>query len=295
MYKQKKGQIGKIVEVVLIIAGAIVLYLFIAQVTAKSTFDEAIHTCRFSVVAQVATELRPGWTGSKSPFNVNCEKRYINFYNTKVELGLSQTNMKLRPINIEGKKMNSFKTLTDFTVDQVIAEEMRICKYQFADGQEEIFVNNDYVGNSKNVCFICTEIRFMDVKKSSFDTLVDYTEKTTFDESRVTYFDYLTQKTIYNISMWIQPFFDPEKYPLGNLTIDTTKSYAVIINQYSKGKWRNINPDYLGGSASLPGQLLTMAQNIKDTFTSTENQVAPLSVAIVPISDMNKYCDIQAS
>ena len=95
--------------------------------------------------------------------------------------------------------------------------------------------------------------------------------------------------------MWIQPFFDPEKYPLGNLTIDTTKSYAVIINQYSKGKWRNINPDYLGGSASLPGQLLTMAQNIKDTFTSTENQVAPLSVAIVPISDMNKYCDIQAS
>ena len=292
----KKGQVGKVVEIILIIAGAIILYLFISMVTSKSTFDEAINTCRFSVIAQTATEFKPGITGAKSPFGINCEERYINFYNTKVELGLSSINMKPRPINVDGKQVNTFKILTDFTVDQVVAEEMRICKYEFGDGQMDVFVNNDYVLHSKDVCFICSEIRFVNVKQSSFSTLVDYTQKTTFDESKVTYFDYLTQKTIYNVSMWIQPFFDAKKDPYYNLSIDTSKSYAVIIKKYSEGKWMKINPDYLGNG--LAGDMLTIAQGIKDLFTSKENQenhIAPLTVAIVPLTDINKYCDVQAS
>ena len=279
-----KGQVGKVVEIILIIAGAIILYLFIAQVTVKTTFDESINTCRFSVIAQVATELKPGLTGAKSPFGINCDKRYINFYNTKVQLGLSPTNMQPRPINVEGQKVNKFSTLTDFTVDQVVAEEMRICKYEFVDGKEDIFTNNDYLLNSKDVCFICTEIRFVDVKKESFDTLLDYTKKTTFDDTKVTYFDYLTQNTLYNTSMWIQPFFAKTE-PFSNLNIDTSKSYAVFVKKYSVGKWRN---------APHAG-VLGLIQDIKTVWLTKPENLAPLAVAIVPLTDINNYCDIQAS
>jgi hypothetical protein len=234
LHKNNRGQIGRTIEIILILAGAIVIYLFLAKFTAKSTFDESINTCRFSVIGQVATELSPGLSGAKSPFNINCDKRYVRIYNTKVDLGLNPTNMKPRQIDVGGKKVTRFKELTDYTVDQVIAEEMRICKYQFADGKEDIFTNDDGLLLDKKVCFVCSEIDFdPSVRKTTFDTILEYTNKTTFDDTRVTYYNYLTELTLYNTPMWDQPFFDKDT-ALGNLTIDLSKQYVIYVWRYKR-------------------------------------------------------------
>ena len=280
MFRQHRGQSGKIIEIILILAGAIVLFLFFSGVFAKSTFDEAINTCRFSVIGQVATELKPGISGMKSPFNINCEKRYIHFYNTKVELGLNPTNMQPRPIDVEGKKVSKFKELTDFDVDQVIAEEMRICKYEFADGKVEVFTNNEAFWSNKNVCFVCSEIDFdPTVSKKTFNTLVEYTNKTTFDNTQTSYYTYLTEKSVSENIMWIQPTYSTDWFsvnPTGqfhilsgkdkdyaNLNIDTSKKYAVFFEKFK------------------PAKISTASKYFW--------------VAIVPMDEINNYCDIQAT
>lgn len=214
--------------------------MYLTQFMGKNTFQEAIDICRFSVMGQVATELKPGISGMKSPFDISCEKRYVHFYNTKVELGLNPSNMQLLTIDVGGKKITKFKSLTDSVVDQVIAEEMRTCKYEFADGKAEIFTNDEKLVNSQRVCFVCSEITFdKTVDKKTFNTLVQYTNKTTFSDEGMTYYQYLTETTLFGNTMWDQPTYVPsgdKDKPFGNLTIDTSKSYVVYVSKWKIGK-----------------------------------------------------------
>ncbi|HYD03193.1 MAG TPA: hypothetical protein VEC16_02740 [Alphaproteobacteria bacterium] len=246
--RNRKGQLGRIVSMTLIIVGAIVLYLFIAKVSQKATFDEAINACRLSVIAQSSTELAPTLSGLKSPFSINCEKRYVDIYNTRVELGLSPENMRPLAVTYGGKKTTQFKTLTESVVNQVIAEEMRICKYQFGDGKINIFRNNQEIVNG-GVCFVCSEINFKSVNLKEVTSLLEYTQKTSYGEH--TYYDYLTEKTISGDSMWIQPVFllEVDKYKeeaqisesdldeiitsYVNLNIDTNKKYVIFVKKDS--------------------------------------------------------------
>jgi hypothetical protein len=277
----KKGQIGKVGELILIIAGAIVMLLVLSKLTEKSTFDEAINTCRLSVIGQVATELKPGITGSKSPFDINCDRRYVKFYNTKVELGLSPTNMKARQVTINGKKVNKFSELTELTVDQVLAEEMRICKYQFADGKIEVFANDDSFWSGKYICFICSEVDFdPGVRRSEFVTLVEYTNKTTSDKTGTTYYDYLTEKSYTENILWSQPTYvstnDYDKN-YNNLTIDKSKKYYVFFEKY--------NPrTHIQALSPTDDVTKTNAYNVEQYW-----------VAIVPADEINTYCNFQAS
>jgi hypothetical protein len=214
---------------ILIVAGAIILLLFITQFSSKATYEESINTCRFSVLAQVATELKPGLSGAKSPLDINCDKRYVKFYNTKVELGLNPENMKPKEIQIEGEKTKRFKVLTDQVVNQVIAEELRICKFQFADGKVAIFTNDEHFFADKAVCFVCSEITFSNLNTQKIESLIEYTKKTSFDDTGTTYYDYLTEETVYGNSMWLEPEENPD-----SLIIDTSKKYAVYVWRYNR-------------------------------------------------------------
>jgi hypothetical protein len=270
-----KGQIGYLVTIILIIAGAIIIYGFIARFTGKATFEEAINTCRISVVAQSATELKPSASGWKSPLNINCEKRYIKFYNTKVEVGLNPENMKPLQLVVDGQKITRFRSLTEYTVNRVIAEEMRICKFEFADGKTEIFANDENLIKSQTVCFVCSQIHFdTGVKKQTFNTLVEYTKETNLKDYDKTYYEYLTEETISNNSMWSQPMYEvsfwtrlftSEDGTYANLTIDTSKDYLVFVEKYKPGKL-----DWLHWGR-------------------------PMWVAILPADKINNYCNIQAS
>ncbi|MGV8172328.1 MAG: hypothetical protein ACP5OA_06575 [Candidatus Woesearchaeota archaeon] len=276
-----KGQMGQLVVLILIIAGAIVIYAFIAKFVGKSTYEEAINTCRFSVIAQSATELGPSGSGWKSPLDINCEKRYISFYNTKVMMGLSPTNMKLLPISMNGQRMTKFRSLTEYAVYQVIAEEMRICKFEFADGKVEIFTNDEKTFDTQNVCFVCSEINFEDtVNQRVLEDFREFTEKTRISNDDKTYFEYLTEDTVMGNPMWSQPSFKPT-YPYGNLSIDTSKSYVVVVRKYSSS-----NLDFLYKGILLDSLIDKIMPLLKG---------GPLTVSIIPASDVNKYCDLQAS
>jgi hypothetical protein len=243
MYKtnkdNKKGQVGKLAAIILILAGAIIMYMYLTQFMGKNTFTEAINICRLSVLGQVATETKLDMTisGAKSPFSISCEKRYVNFYNTKVELGLNPSNMKPLTVDVGGKKITKFKSLTDTVVDQVIAEEMRTCKYEFGDGKAEIFTNDEKLKDSIRVCFVCSEINFdKTVEKKAFDSLITYTNKTTFSDEGITYFNYLTETTVYDNTMWWQPTYKPESDKdayYNNLTIDTSQPYVVVVSKWT--------------------------------------------------------------
>jgi len=233
MTQNKLGQIGKLGTIILIIAGAIILYMFIAKFTAKSTFEESINVCRFSVVGQTATEVIPGIREKTSPFNIDCDKRYITFYNTKVELGLSPGNMQAigTPANNNVKKFNR---LTESTVNSVIAEEMRICWFEFGEGKIKVFANDDKAVSWKDdVCFVCSEINFeKSVEKEQFAGLIDYLKNTKIVEQDQTYYEYINGATDSKAS-W-------EEYNSGNKKIgmyntlpylDKSQQYAVVFKK----------------------------------------------------------------
>jgi len=276
MRKKNRAQLAHTATLILIVASAIVILIFITKFTSKATFDEAINTCRFSVMAQVASELRPGITGAKSPFDIDCERRYIRFYNTKVELGLNPNNMKLREVNFNGQDVKRFKTLTDSIVDEVIAEELRVCKYQFGDGKVDVFANDDPFWVSKSICFVCSEIEFEDtVKQEEFKTLVDYTKKTTFDDTGTSYYEYLTETSRTGNIVWAQPTYEASTI-LSLLRITVSQEYSNL--ELSKSK-----------------KYYIYFTKLKPAKADMARWTDGYWVAIIPAEDIKDYCAFQAS
>jgi hypothetical protein len=194
----RKGQMGQVAALILIIAGAIIIFMFISRFNNKATYEEVINTCRFSVTAQIATEKIPSLGSMKSPLDLNCEKRYIQFYNTRIELGLNPENTRPMTSMYNGQKISKFKTLTPYIVNQVVAEEMRICWFQFGEGKIPVFANDDksFWWND-DVCFVCSEINFENtVETTQFTGLIDYMKTTTFDDTGTTYYEYINQATL---------------------------------------------------------------------------------------------------
>jgi len=287
--KIKKGQISQLTLLIIILISAIVIFLFITKFVAKSTFEESINACRLSVITQSATEVFPSLSGEKSPFDINCDKRYVQFSKNNVKLGLSLTNMKPLAINLEGKKITQFSSLNEFIVNQVVAEELRVCKFQFADGKVDVFGNDDtkIIGwRGKKVCYVCSEIQF-DSKINSdknnpkiFQNLLEYTKNTKFNNN-VSYYDYLRSESLEGNIMWRQPDYEPitgiskvmyinlfgNTKQFANLDLNTSKDYLVFFSMYAPLKSNSI----------IQGE--------------TKGQW----VAIVPAKDINQYCDNQAS
>jgi len=262
--RKKQGMENQLLIIILILAAAIVIFIVLTKYITSTNANGEIEICKLSVVTQSATEIKPGMTGWKSPLDLNCAKRYINFYDTKVEQGMSPYNTKPLTIDYDGKKVTKFNGLSDMVVDQVVAEELRICKYQFGDGKIDIFPNNEKLFEGQKVCFVCSEINFKPtVQKQIFSNLVDYTKKTTYAKAGKTYYNYLTEKTIYDNPMWDQPTLPGDK-PLSNLNFDKSKPYLVFVEKYSRS-------------------------------TVDVLQKEGIWIIIAPASDINNYCDVIAN
>lgn len=252
-----------VVNLIIIIAGAIIIFLLLAKLFEATDYVEAINVCRLSVLTQAATELQPTISGKKSPFDIRCEKRYVKFYNTKVELGLSPENMKPMEIDFEGEDVKKFKSLTDHTVNQVIAEELRICKYQFGDGKIAVFGNDERFVLDRRVCYVCTEFSFEPgVSLQKISSLTEYLNKTTFDDAGITYLDYLEEINLYDEYMF--RFFKEDDQDTKDHVIDTSKRYAIFIWRFNRG---------------------TISGNLEDH----------VGLFMVPYDRLNAYCDLQAN
>jgi hypothetical protein len=278
----RKGQFAQVMTLMLIVAGAIVMLLFVTKFATRSTMEESTNACKLSVVTQSATAF--GMVSKTSFLDINCDKRYVNLYNTKVEIGLSLENMNLVQVDYGNRKVKKFSRLNEFVVDQVVSEELHICKNEFGDGKIKIFPNDESgIFSDKNVCFVCSEITFeKTVDKQVFTKLLDYTKQTKFSSQgnaqSNTYYDYLTEQTVFNESMWEQATakIDPA---YNNLSIDTSKKYLVFVKKYSYSGTKNV-----ALNALIPFRQYAIGEK-KDS----------ISVGVIPADDINKYCDIQAS
>jgi len=156
--------------------------------------------------------------------------------------------------------------------------------------------NRNFVLFSKNFCFICSEISFEDsVKQDEFNTLVEYTKKTSFDSEGSSYYDYLTEESYTRNIMWTQPTYVPEvresymfkdvnlngrpngdvKY--SNLAISKTEKYYVFFEKYN------------------PATLNDAREERKDVTVTNPVAVEQYWVAIVPSDDIEDYCHWQGS
>ncbi len=268
---ENKAQVSQVVVMILVLMGAIVIFLYIDKFTGQNELEQSINRCRASVILQAASTVEPGITGKTSPLQLDCGKRYVNFYNTRVEIGLSPDSTKPVSINYGGKQVNQFSKLNDFVVNQVLAEEMRVCKFEFLDGQKDIFPNeNNNAFSNQNVCFICSEVSFQDsVSTNSFYGLVQYTNTTTIKNEDMTYYQYLTQQSVFENTVWAQPDYKPGT-DLSIGSFDKNKRYVVFFERIAVSYVGKINIFFPPGMSRA------------------------MWVAIAPEDSINNYCDVQA-
>ncbi len=276
MKKINKGEIHNVLVLIIILVSAIVLFLILTSFNEGMTSEEAITTCRLSVIAQSSTSF--GLITETSPLDINCDKRYVDIYNTRVERGLSLENMELVPVIYGSREVKKFNELNEDMVYQIIAEELRVCKYEFGDGRIGIFPNDKAgIFTGKNVCFACSEINFKQgVKKQDFLNLKDFVQTNKIPDKEYTYYDYLTEKTVFDDPMWEQITYDgstPEK----KIKLSSSESYLIVVNKNTYSVTKKL--------VYTSPLLRILPVRIKDG----------LYVTIVPSTEINTYCDIQAS
>ncbi|GIU69244.1 MAG: hypothetical protein KatS3mg002_0480 [Candidatus Woesearchaeota archaeon] len=197
----KKSQMDTTVRLSILLIAAILLFTVLILITTDYGNKGATETCRTSVLTQKYTEV----FGS-SPISLECERRFIDIYPDHVELGYEPDKTKKINIYPNGKKISKYKELTNDIVNYVVAEEMRNCWYQFGEAKTEIFPNDesklDIIGLSDDdICFICSEIRFIDVKNKEYEGLVDYLKNNYPKDAKYTYWDYFNQPSVSEYNM----------------------------------------------------------------------------------------------
>ena len=196
MIKNKKAALSPetLVAFIIIIAGAIILFLYFQRLMDMNPEAERA-PCRTSVLEQsIAIYF------SNDLINVQCPAYQIKFFEKRVE-----KNGKAIPIFDEDKEkeVKRFKSLDNDTVNEVIAEELRWCWYQFLEGKKTIFdmvntfgnIKDGFIREDKRLCYVCDEIVFdKSVKREMFGGFYNYTKETIMPNSEMTYYQYYAEE-----------------------------------------------------------------------------------------------------
>lgn len=262
------------------------LLFFVAErIFQKTTLDASIKTCQLSVLVQSESKVFPGPTGEKSPWSINCNTRYVNIYNDRIEAGLTpeNTNENLQ-VTYNGKKVTKYGELNEYIVNQIVAEEMRVCYFEFGEGKIHVFDNN--IWNNNDVCFICSQINFKDIPNKisprTYTGFIDFINKTYITNEKMTYYEYFNQPTITNGTVpW--SFFSYTIDPEHPYYFNNTQSYAVVFGKQDNRlkSFFELNPDITGSNTLSPFANLDSHNNYY--------------VFVVPADRVNAKCDVIAS
>jgi len=249
--KLKKRAVAMPFLVILVLALVILLSMGPLSSTIVSTLKRGsdVEKCRISAIAQSKTKV-----AGTSIISLKCPRRQLTFYDNRVV--------------VNGKMMRKydFDKLDDETVNKIIAEELRLCWYKMGEGEYDVFKQN-IIAHDK-VCVVCTEIDFdEDVKQEKFLGLVDYLEKETMPNSKLTYQKYLVKSQenmyvqlpggiqvfwtqvitswlgIYGTTNLIQKGFDP-KEESKKTPFEKSKKYIVYFLGFKPGKYNEIVSAY---------------------------------------------------
>jgi len=252
----KKAQIqSKLGIIIISLIIFVLLLIFLLKLHAYfSKSDREI--CRSSVLAQSLLMQAPT-PGSEKIVTPKCKTYKVVFFNDHVEI-----DDKTIEVYDSRKKdfVKKFNGLTDEIVNQVIAEELRWCWYQFLEGKKSLFnIKTLFAGGSVLSCYLCDEITFdSSVGEKEFKSFYNYTKHKTMPNSQMTYYEYYAEESrLYSPfydrdpdkNAWEEyvqgrgnevfisekckelevSLFEPRKPITKNIIFDTSKKYAVVF------------------------------------------------------------------
>jgi len=297
----KRGQFSFIIGLVIVIVVGLLLIFLAMKFGMKLSIEGSIDACHLSVIAQANTKLIKNPVGDKSPFNINCDKRYITFYNDHATVSLNNAKAEPLSILINGKQATSYGALDDYVVNQVMAEEMRICYYEFGEGKQDVFdtsmtngLKGIFYGN--DVCFVCSEATFdKSVQPNTYTGFNDYIKRTYINAdqytAKMTYYDYFNQPSLSQLS-WKD--FTNIYYNTGQISFEdmhVPTNYAVVFTKQDK-RLQELSKQ---GVFSLLVPPLAVVTIIRSVFTDANKANNNYYVQVMPTSRLNEMCDIVAN
>lgn len=245
MKPTKKAQISTTIKLIIVVISAIIILLLLNKINQNYGNQGAIEICRTSVLSQAKITI-----GMTSPLSLECKRRFVDIYPDHVATGYEPDKTKKVNIYSNGKKINQYKEPTSDIVNYVVAEEMRICWYQFGESKTEIFPNNEAItegiGTSDDdICFICSEIEFIDIKNKEYTGLINYLKENYPKDAKYTYWEYLNQESLseYTLEEYIEKEYTDKIEELWNnkkFIFKSDQTYAVIFykdfDSFIKGK-----------------------------------------------------------
>ncbi|RME52034.1 hypothetical protein D6783_06045 [Candidatus Woesearchaeota archaeon] len=217
---------------ILFLVGFIILAGVVIKVLPSILKASDREACILSIQARKYTTIGP----FQSPISPECETFYATVKDKELELYTLQVNKLLRFLNKEGKhvvKRKKYDALTEDELYPLLAEELRLCWYQFLQGKQPI-LKEEFLswGNNERFCFICDEITFETTKLRQFDNFLDYLKNTSIKGGTTTYYDYITTSEIVN------DFYRFTKEKQKALEKEMGPSYAQKLN-LSSDWWEN--------------------------------------------------------
>jgi hypothetical protein len=284
----KKGiGVTQLLGILVILGSAIVIFFFLSKVVltilSGGPGDER-QVCKTSLLAESY-----GNRVGNDLIKNKCKTYRVTFFEDRVEV-----NGKKKKVydDSRGNYVTSFSSLNDVIVNRVVAEELRMCWWQFWEGKMSTGTTYSVpvLGNlaDGDSCFICSEISFdSSVSKDSYLNFYNYTKNTKMINSDKTYYQYYAEAPrIYD------PDYEGGSYP--NIWEHFRTETEVLFNRrdeipaeivFEKGKTYAVYLDYEGQSWgwSLPDR--ADKSNLKSTQT--------LFAYVIESSKLadTKYCD----
>lgn len=284
----KKAQINTVVVMSIVIIIALLLIIIGSKIFETYSKKGEIEVCKLSVLTQSKLEI----TGT-SPLSLNCKRRFIDIYDTKVQTGYDPDKTKAIDVSINGVLKDKFETLNNDIVSYIVAEEMSNCWYQFGEAKTEIFPNDEKVteaiGTSDDdICFICSEMEFIDIKNEQYSGLMNYLKNNYPKDKKYTYWEYLNQKSLseHTLTKYID---DCNKDTINDLwnnepfVFKSDETYAIIFyKDYDE-------PD------DIMDPIINTIQGPESERCDASGGKSGYFVLVLPTTNIDKICEKQVS
>lgn len=210
----KKGITGVMITMIILLVAFIIMYPAMTRLYAIISGSADEEECKLSIEMHAA--YKKATVGFVVPA-IECPRKEIVFYKDHIDI----RGRKAAVIETQGqtKKATSFKSLSEYYVNQIMAQELKKCWELGGEGKVNIF-ENDILPNLEgyNVCLICSQIRFKLDQDNSFSGLVKYMNSNAINS--------LSQKDTITYELYFMKFSQPavwtKNIPWTHFTDDTS-------------------------------------------------------------------------
>jgi hypothetical protein len=241
----KKGITGVMITLIILLVAFIVMYPAMTRLYAIITGSSEDEACKLSIEMHAAYK--------KATLNtvvpaITCPRKEIIFYQDHIDIRGKKAAV--QEIQGQTKKVTTFRSITPYYVNQVLAKELKECWELGGEGKVNVF-ENDFLPSVStkdyNVCLVCAQMKFQLEQDNSFSGLVAYMGSnaisTIDNKNPITYqmyFDQFKQPSVWAKSIpWTHYTTDTSPLRLsskimpGNeATLDSKNSYAIVFQGF---------------------------------------------------------------